>query len=225
MNKLEKKLIVIFMSLTFLMSGLTTISAISIEKPKVEELGDIVSDSLIFPKKVLIYRHGPDGSITPVEVDIEPEEDQDIGEAILEELDELLENDEEIQDLLQLPNITFGLGVRIKSRGKGFHFQTLLFEKLAIKFVLFRLGLPRIAPIIAKPLIYCKYLKDPKAKTTIKTLYGFGKEKVMEGNHTVIANYFIGYTTWFRRFSISPLDIMPRAFSGFARLAFCKELL
>ena len=225
MEKLEKKLIVILISLGFLTSGVVTASGISIEKPKIKELKENILESSILSNKVLIYRHGPDGSITPVKIDLELEDEQDIGEAIIEKLDELLDNDQEIQDLMQLLNFTIDFGVRIKSRGKGIHFQTLFFEKILIKFILFRLGLPRIAPICAKPLIYCKYLKDEQAKTTIKFLYGFGESTEMKGKHAVIIHNFIGYTTWFRRFSITPFNILPRAFSGYARLAFCRELI
>ena len=225
MHKFEKKLIAILISLAFLTSGVVTASAISIEKPKIKELKENISESSLLLNKVLIYRHGLDGTITPVKIDLELEDEQDIGEAIIEKLDELLDNDQEIQDLMQLLNFTIDFGVRIKSRGKGVHFQTLFFEKILIKFILFRLGLPRIAPICAKTLLFCKYLKDEEAKTTIKFLYGFGETTEMKGKHTVIVRNFIGYTTWFRSFSITPFNILPRAFSGYARLVFCRELI
>ena len=225
MQKLQKKLITIIITLTFLSSGLVTASAINISKPRIKELKENISESSLHPNNVIIYRHGPDGSITPVKIDLELEDEQDIGEAIIDKLDELLENDQEIQELMQLLNFTIDFGVRIKSKGKGVHFQTLFFEKILIKFILFRLGLPRIAPICAKPLIFCKYSKDEQAKTTIKFLYGFGGSTEMTGEHTVIVRNFIGYTTWLRRFSFSPINVLPRAFSGYARIAFCRDLI
>jgi uncharacterized membrane protein len=104
----------------------------------------------------------------------------------------------------------------------------MLLEKVMTRIVLFRLGLPRITTILHTPLILCRYAKDNSAKTTITKLIGnnetLNKTMIIEGNHTVIAQNFIGYTTWIGRFSKSIFDIVPRAFAGIARFAICIKL-
>lgn len=48
--------------------------------------------------------------------------------------------------------------------------------------------------------------------------------KTILGNHSVLVRNFVGYTTWCGRFSQSPLDILPRAFCGYARFVVCNKL-
>lgn len=219
MRKIEKKFVVILMSLVFILSGLTSASAISIRGNKVGEQEIPTTETGILTKTVTLYRVGPDGSYTPIKVNLELKDDLDLDEAIDNKLDELLENDKEIQQLLNESTPTFGLAVRIKSKGKGFHFQTLFLEKLLIRFVLFKLGLPRITPIIVKPFIFCRYPRDPNANTTIKPILRPNVTKYGEENHSVIIRNFVGYTTWCRRISFSPFNVLARRLSGYAKWA------
>jgi len=222
--KLEKKLIAAFISLTFILLAATSSSAISVEKQKLN-VEESVENPEISTETVTVYRCGPDGSITPVELNLELDENQDIGDAIVAQCNELLENDEEIQNLMQKSNISLGLFTRIYSKGRGFHYKTMLIEKIGLRYLLWKLQLPRIASLLAKPLIFCMYGKDLTARTVLKPLLRTNTtEKVMEGAHMVIARNFIGYTTWVGRFSITPLNIIPKAFSGYARFAFCIKL-
>ena len=89
MHKLEKKLIVIFMSLTFLTSGIITASAITIQENKVGEQ----KETTPLTKTVILHRHGIDGSVTPFEVNLNLEDGQDIGKVMADKCEELLENE------------------------------------------------------------------------------------------------------------------------------------
>jgi hypothetical protein len=223
LRKLEKKLIAISMSLAFLMSGLATASALTVTN-KVDEQEETPSETDLITKTMTFYRCGLDGSVKTIELNLELEEEQDIGDALIAQCDKLLENDEEMQEILQQKqNNTFGIFVRIQSVGRGFHYKTMLFEKVYLRYLLWKLGFPRVATLLAKPLVFCSYSQDFNAKTIIKPLRKNAEEKVMEGCHSVIVNSFIGYTTWVGRFAYAPMTIIPRVFSGYARFAFCYE--
>ena len=126
---------------------------------------------------------------------------------------------------MQAPNLTFGVLTRIYSKGRGFHYKTMLLEKVAFRYYLWKLQLPRIASLLTRPLVFCSYSSDLTAKTVIKPLLRFNStEKVMNGAHMVIARNFIGYTTWIGRFAFTPLNLIPKAFSGYARFAFCIKV-
>jgi len=221
-----KRLIVIFIFLSFLLPCITVSSANNL---KLSRLSDNINfKEISCVKKVYtIYRFGPDGSITPVKVDITINENQDIGELIADKCEELFENDLEMQNLIEidLENLTFGFICKVKSQGRGFHYKAMVLEKIISRFALFRLGLPRFTTVLHTPLIVCRYTKDTSARTKITQLYvgndTVNKTIIVDGNHTVIAQNFIGYTTWIGRFSKSFLDIVPRAFSGFARFVVC----
>ena len=213
MQKLEKRLIVILVSLVFVISGLTVSSENIQEKTQISTL----------TKTVTIYRYGIDGKVLPFDINLFLENGKDIEEAISEKCDELLQNDQEIQSYLKISNNSFGMLCKVKSRGKGFHYQMVLLGKLVIRYILFRLGLPRIHTLLSKPVILCKYPKDPKANTTITSLL-FNRTTPMEGNHSVMVFNFIGYTTWCRRFSFTPFNFIPRLFVGYAQFVVCKKL-
>ena len=226
MNKIVKKSIAILTCLTFVMIAVTSSSAVNVRQQE-EENEEIVEDAIFSTETVTIYRYGPDGSVTPIERSITLEEGQDIGDALIAQCDELLENDKEIQKLLNddEPNIMTGLFVRVQSKGSGFHYKTLLLEKLYLRYFLWKLVLPRAATILAKPLVLCIYKKDFNAKTIIKPIrLKASEEKEINSTHLVIVNSFIGYTTWVGRFAYAPLTIIPRAFSGYGRFVFTKRI-
>jgi hypothetical protein len=227
LHKLEKKLIVIFMSLTFLTSGIITASAITIQENKVGEQ----KETTPLTKTVILYRHGIDGSVTPFEVNLNLEDGQDIGKVMADKCEELLENDEEIQKFLALSDYKLGFLSKVKSHGRGTHYQTVILGKLVARFILFRLGLPRLHTLLTKPLVYCRYKEkrtenDEPANTTITPLLfkNISKPRYMEGKHQVIVYNLLGYTTWLRRFSFSPFDVLPRSFAGYATLVICRKL-
>ena len=224
MHKFEKKLIVILVSLAFLTSGTATSFAITIQKNEIGEREETLSEIAPLTKTVTLYRHGIGGSVSPIEVTIELDDRKDIEDVIADKCEELLENDEEIQNFLKKSNSNLRFFCKVKSKGRGFHYQTLLLEKLLVRYLLFRLNLPRIHTLLNKPLVLCRYKKDPKANTTITSLILKNKTSYMEGKHLVIVIYLLGFTSWWRRFSFSPFDILPRSFAGFANLVICKSL-
>jgi len=224
-----KKLLVISIMLIFILPSTTVISSENIKISRsVENLS--LSETACPKKCYTIYRFGPDGSIIPIKIDINADEEQDVGETIANKCEELFEKDSEMQSLIEieLENLTFGFLCKVKSHGRGLHYKSMLLEKTVSRFVLFRLGFPRVTTILHNTFIICRYPKDIRAKTKITQYFGKNvtgnKTQIIEGNHTIIAQNFIGYTTWLGRFSKTLLDITPRAFAGFARFVICNKL-
>ena len=222
--KLEKKLIVIFILLVFVTSGITTTSALTVHNNIVGDQNESSLDRTIQTKKVTLYRYGPDGSTTSIEVEINLNDEQNIGEIMADKCEELFENDEEMQNQPKLFNYSIGFVCKVKSYGKGSHYKTMLIEKLIVRFILFRLGLPRLFTILNKPLVLCKYQSDSDAKTVYNPILRPNATPVtVNGTHKVAAINFLGFTSWFGRFSFSLFDVVPRAFSGIANLVVCKK--
>ena len=90
MHKFEKKLIAIVVSLAFVITGISSASAVNTNE--VEKIREVST----FP--VTIYRHGIDGSVEPMEINLKLEEGKYLGEAIADKCQELFENDEELQE-------------------------------------------------------------------------------------------------------------------------------
>ena len=225
MNKGYKKITAILITITFLLTLASTSSAFSIKKENLNFEEKTQTEEEFLEETVTIFRHGLDGSINPIEVDIRYKEGQDVSEAINEKCDELLLEDNEIQDFLgNVSNISIGAFCKIQSKGKGFHYQMKLLGKIAIRYILFRLGLPRIHTILNKPVILCKYKNDPKANTTITSMILKGRKQFTEGDHIVFVHSFVGYTSWFGRFSFTPFNLFPRSFTGYAKFATCIQL-
>jgi len=106
--KIKKRLIVIFMCLAFLLPSITISSADSLTLFKSSDNMNLTQTSN--EKKIYtIYRIGPDGSILPVKVDIELNDDKELGESIADKCEELFEKDKEMQKLIEieLENLTF----------------------------------------------------------------------------------------------------------------------
>jgi hypothetical protein len=213
MNKIMKKITITLICIAFVTTAVGSSSALFTDDETVRE--------------ITLYRHGLDGSITPIKTTIKLGDGGNIGEIMMEKCRELFENDIEIQNYLNkslnISQIPIGFITKIGSYGKGLHYQSKFLEKMTLKFVLFRLGLPRIHTIISRPLILCKYSKDINAKTTMNPLLRPYTNKVIEGNHTVAVINFIGITSWIGRFSMSPFDILPRAFFGIGNFDFCMK--
>lgn len=240
MNKLTNKFIAMLICLTFIMLALTTSSAIDVQQQnsKSEE----TTDQTPTTETYTFYRHGPDGSVTPLEIDIDLEEGQDIEDAIDAKCRELLENDVEIRSIIDdLKNITIGAVVYIESSGKGFHFHTKLLEKLFLRFWQWKLLIPRIAPFFATPLVFCRYHEDPDARTYFKTispskwismylpplinkiLWRQERNVTINGTHSVTVNSFIGITTWPGRISFTPLNVRAKRFFGYGRFVLIRD--
>jgi len=226
MKNLKNKLIVLIICLTFLLPCINISSAENLEFFRLSE-NENCKESTNFKKIYTFYRYGPDGSISPVQVEIDLNNKGNLGDIIADKCEELFENDIEMQKLveIELENLTFGFICKVKSQGRGFHYKSMILEKIVLRFILFRLGLPRITTILHTPLIFCRYAKDDAAKTTITQIFGkndtTNKTKIVNGNHSIIAQNFIGYTTWFGRFSKTFFDLIPRAFAGISRFVIC----
>ena len=218
--KIRKKLLVTIISLLFLTTGVVSSYANEINK-SIEKTEEAPEENVQLSTVVTLYRHGVDGSIKPLNVNIKYWDNEDLGDAIAEKCEELFKNDDEFKDLENLSNIKLGFYSIVSSKGRGFHYQMALLGKLTIRYVLFRLGLPRVHSLFITPLIVCKYKNDPKAKTTIKSIILGGRTKEINGSHMVIAHNFIGITSWIGRFSFTPLNILPKSFFGIARFTFC----
>ena len=190
---------------------------------------------------ITLYRYGIDGSVTPIDTEIDIGEGKNFEEKLANKCSELLQNDGQLQNLLEnlTSNLTATAGfLFIKSSGKGFHFESKtrikllkrpkILSKLLNKIKFFKIKLPKIKLFHKKTYLFCKYAKDPTANTTIipliRSAINESYIKNVQGNHSVFVYDFVGYTTWCGRFSFSPLDILPRAFAGYGRTAIYKNL-
>jgi hypothetical protein len=95
---------------------------------------------------------------------------------------------------------------------------------LSIKKKLISLRLPKVHSWI--PFIYCDYSNDPRANTTISPISGGGENSTIyfEGNHSIFVVRFTGFASWSGRFSFTPVDMLPRSFSGIAMFVRCKSM-
>jgi len=197
-----------------------------------------------------IYKVSPDGEISPIDVCLDNIKSKDIGQALEDVCTTLFENDEEMQQYVKSLtenntvnntgnntssfnmslNLSFQFGmVRIKSHGRGFHFKTKTKIEILTKFKFFKIMLPRIRITTRKPIVFCSYPSDQRAKTTFKSLINSYLDenatgKVITGNHSVFVRYFVGYTTWLGRISNPFSSLIPRAFSGIGRYVICNQL-
>ncbi|HDQ16434.1 MAG TPA: hypothetical protein ENN45_05190 [Bacteroidetes bacterium] len=190
---------------------------------------------------ITLYRHGIDGSVTPVNTEIDLSNGLDYEEVLANKCDDLLKNDVEFQR--QLENLTSNFTVAagflfITSRGKGFHFESKtrtrliknskIFGKILDKINIFKIKLPKLGLFERKSIVFCRYPNDSAAITTItpivRSIINGSHVKTVQGNHSVYVYNFVGYTTWWGRFSFSPFDIFPRAFSGYGKITICNNL-
>jgi len=195
------------------------------------------SEMTITHKTVTFYKHLPDGSVEPVEVDLEIKDDEDLGQLLEEKCQEIFNSDLELKDFFKEKGNETKINITltgdwgwlfVKSRGRGFHFKAKPLVNMFVQFSLFKLNLPFILSNIKRPLVFCRYPKDGKAETTItpiiRSLIGLNCTKTITGHHSVLVRKFVGITTWAGRVSFTPLDIFPKAFYGIARWVICNKL-
>ena len=153
---------------------------------------------------------------------------------------ELFEKDTEIQNFTKNKinsftenrtqfNLSFDFGfLHVKSKGRGFHYNTVLLGQIIFRYALFRLGLPRPQSIFAKPLVFCRYSRDNSSQTTItpiiRSAFRTNETTQINGNHSLLLISFVGITSWVGRFSRTPFDIIPKTLNGIARFAFWNEI-
>ena len=145
-----------------------------------------------------------------------------MAEAIADKCAELTENDPEIQSLLKKNRSNLSFLTKIWSVGRGIHLKTTVRLQLIQKLKIFPFLPPYFRTAIFLPINFCKYTKDPKAKTVMKPLT-FGSNQTFEGPHSVFTLGFIGYTGWIGHVSYLGF-IFRTGFAGVAALAHAKEL-
>lgn len=193
-------------------------------------------DEKTLTKTVTLYRYGSDGTISPITVDLKLKKGEDLAEILADKCNELVENDFEMRNFIQnscnssneTDNTTetyksLNIFSKINSKGKGLHLKTKIRWKLVSKFKIFRILPPYFRKTATIPFIYCKYTNDPTANTTIHSML-FNSTKSFEGNHSIFVYKFVGYASWIGRFSFTPFDFLPRSFSGYAAVAYCKSI-
>ena len=158
MNKLFKKTIAIFICLIFLISAVTISSATTLKKEETTTSEENLPTETTSPvKEITVYRYGPDGTVTPKKVMIKLEKDQDLGKAIAEKCDELIEGDTEMQSFFQGNNSSSYVLKRISSYGRGLHLRFTIRIQLDKKIDLFPLLPPYFKTAIFVPIRFCKY--------------------------------------------------------------------
>ena len=217
MHNLHKKISTLCVILIFCTSGVATASLTSFQEPRQSILKHTLLGPVETNETVTLFRHGTDGSITSFTLAIKQKEGQTLGEVLANACNDLLMNDRELEKLTQhLLNDTNISLYKIVSHGKGFHFKMKIRFKVGRGINLFPLLPPYFLGGIGIPLVYCRYPRDVNANTSITPLIGENNETIkIEGNHTIFALGFIGFTSWMGRVSRSPLDIIPRAFAGY----------
>ncbi len=224
MQKLIKKISAFVVMIVFCTTSMAAASVVSPPEAKMITLESSAIKSVKTTKTVTLYRFGPDGYVTPIQVDVTLEEGQTLEEALVDKCHEFMENDVELQKLLQdFVNNNNELLSKVTSHGKGFHFKMKIRISLKKRIKQFPL-LPPYRTRIKIPLIYCRYPKDVQANTTIKPLLEESATTYIEGNHSVLVVGFFGFAGWLGLKSFSPFDIMPRAFAGYTILVSCKKL-
>jgi hypothetical protein len=226
MQKWMKKSIALVICLMFLLTAVASCNAIKIEKNNdVEDEPDKYQSS---SRSITLQRVGPDGSITPIEVTLKLENDEDLIEAVIEKCEELMNSDAEMKNLFDVNEdeddengLEIDYRVKITSYGRGFHFKT----KYRFTFVFlnrfFNLLFPWIRLQFTRPWVFCRYDNDSKAKTVIKR--NIFNSTVIEGNHSILLRHFVGFALWSGRFDNSSGNLFPKLIHGRAKIIVCNK--
>ncbi len=218
---MPKKLIVILVVLSFISSGIAVASGEQVTKYNIRETEEVISEKDENTITVTLFKHEFDGSITPIEVEIELEEGTDIEEVIEEKCLEFLDNDP-IMNSLAEENITQELFMKIRSRGRGLHIRfnsRVQFFKL---YKLFPFLPPYFRTFYIVPLIICNYKNDKRANTTLSQIKGNNSTTVL-GPHRVISIGFYGISWWIGKVSLVGF-IVRNGFVGVSLLTRIKKL-
>ena len=200
MHEIVKKLTVISVLIFVLVSGFASASFISIKNNP--------SNDPVNAETVTLYRCGPDGTITPINVNIAFQEGQNPDEAIAQKCSELVSTDIGMQNYFSGNNnmTNISMFARVTSFGAGTHLKSFFSIRIPFLFLL-KYGLLQKLPLRYKllgprwiPLIVCNYSKDEGAKTSIETVPTPTRpdktEITIEGKHTIWVSYFVGYVGW-----------------------------
>jgi len=225
-------------TIIFMMASCFILITSSVGSSLAEEMKDEESEDYF---TVVFYRYDIDGSVIPISVDIDIGDGENLEDKISSKCDELFKNDIEIQGQLDnlTKNYTIGAGfLLVRSVGKGFHYESKtrkkllkrpkILKKIIDKINILKIKLPDLNLLGRKKHVFCKYAYDLEANTTItpivRSSINESYVKTVEGQHSVYVYNFVGYTSWLGRFSFSPLDVLPRAFTGYGNLIICNDL-
>ena len=213
MKKNLKKILVLATCLIFFLTTAQSVISVELES-KIKDEDTIEKD--LYSETVTLYRYGLNGEIEQVQVRLDLVKNEDISQAIQEKCKELFENDEEFQSYIRNSindsendtNISLGLGkFRVASRGKGFHIQSKMLEKIVFRLLLRRLLLPPNLIRLRTKTIACFY-RSNLSTTFIKpivNIYGNNTNNTLiTGPHTLLMTGFKGYTGWFKRVKFTP---------------------
>jgi hypothetical protein len=201
MPNLNKKIVttgIIFLfclsGLTFTTSGEQTVLPISTERTDV------------------IYRCGPDGSITPVQILIKPGETRE--DALFNACVERATQDTGLLKYFTDLGIEQSKVSFIKSKGRGILIDMKIY--LPMKRVLKKYpNLPPFYRLIKIHDITARYNRDLRATTYIQPFSG--NTSTILGPNQVKATMFIGYTTWIGTYAKRGL-LLRCGFAGYALL-------
>jgi hypothetical protein len=225
-KELSKKIMVILVVLGIILSGLAVASGESVTKiHKISETDEVISEKKDDILTITLLKHEFDGSKTPIEIEIEPEEGKDLGELIEEKCMELLEEDPFIKSLEEDENITQEFFMKIRSRGRGLHLRfnsRVQFFKL---YKLFPFLPPYFRTLYIVPLLICQYKRDNKAFTTLEPLRSNTtvNSTLITGRHRVISIGFYGISWWVGKVSMIGF-VLRNGFVGISLMTRIKML-
>jgi len=149
------------------------------------------------------------------------ENENDSLRTAIEKYDELMENYDEIEnyfgsivDNFNFSNISIYEDVTVVSWGKGFHFKSKWYFKFTFvnRLIAYLLKINR--PRINRPFLYFNHNNLSKGSTLILKANNINETVKINGTHLVLMTSFRGVTNWFRRFDLSPFDIIPKVVIG-----------
>jgi hypothetical protein len=196
LNKSKKIIGAILLTFLFLISGIISSSAYSINKEYVTCESPEEIDS--FSRTITIFKYGINGDITPVDIKIDFNNLEEINEAISDKCEELLMNDNEFKSFNS--SISLGIFTFVKSHGRGIHLK----------------------PFSKSKILYCRYPRDTRAYTSLTSILG-GPTKTVSGPHSVVSFGFIGFKWWFGRISILGL-FLRTGYVGYSSITTIRRL-
>jgi len=219
MNNSLKKAVVILLSLIFISSAISIATADVALKEKTIVLQE---------KEITLLRYGPDGSVTPITIQFEVKEGQELIEALIEKCQEIFDNDVEFQKFFSMEedetnsSLNFGQKAFVISYGHGFHFKM----KFRLSFLLMNrilaVSIPKIVVKFNRPTVFCRYANDSNAKTIIRPNKLVNSTQVINGSHSVLLTNFVGFALWSGRFQRS--KSIPRLVIGKAKYVVTREI-
>jgi len=226
MYKIIKKITAVSVLLLILVSGLASVSNVSIAESS--------SDDSTCMKTVTLYQYGPDRIITSA--NIAYSEGQNLEEVIARKCRELINSDTVTQSyfLGNNSNTTINVFSRVTSHGKGTHLKSPFSIRIPFLFLL-RYGLLQELQLRYRilgprwfPLVIGNYSQDESAETYIETVRTPIRPDTMQitvkGKHIVLVYGFVGFTGW-RGTSADFYEKMGWAtgFDGYGSFIFCAK--